>query len=118
LHGGPGRNRDWIDFGHAPATLDDQIARHRIVPVIALFPDGQGRGDRGRSLYVNAPDGRFRMEDFVVEDLVRWADATWRTIPSSRARVMIGLSDGASAAVNLAFRHPRVFGACGGLRVG
>ena len=113
LHGWPGAEGDWADGGHAADTLDSLIADGGIPEVIAVMPDGQGRGLLMRSLYVNSHDGEFRMEDFIAHDLVAWVDSTFRTLTEPRDRALIGLSDGGSAAVNLAFKHPDVFGACG-----
>src|SRR5437016_13813753 len=54
------------------------------------------------------------MEDFIARDLVRWVDASFRTRADSAHRALIGLSEGATGALNIAFKHPDLFGACGG----
>jgi len=110
LHGFPGRPADWFGLGHAGRTADSLIAAGAIPEVILIGPDGN-RGFFGRTYYANAYDGSYRVEDFMAEDLPRWADATFRTIPEARDRALIGLSDGGTAAVNLALRHPDRFGA-------
>jgi putative tributyrin esterase len=114
LHGWPGGAGNWPGHGRAGVTLDTLIAHHAIPEVIAVMPDGNGTGTLGRSLYLNAYDGRSNLEDFIVRDLVSWVDSTFRTRTDAAHRAVIGLSDGGTAALNLAFRHPRVFGACGG----
>ena len=113
LHGWPGGDGNWAGEGRAGETLDSLIASGRIPEAIAVMPNGNGVGLLGRSLYVNTADGRSRMEDFVARDLVDWVDRTFRTRADSAGRAVIGLSDGGTAAVNLAFRHPDRFGACG-----
>lgn len=110
LHGFPGRPNDWFALGHAGRTADSLIAARAIPEVVMIGPDGN-RGFFGRSYYANAYDGSYPLEDFMRGDLVRWADATFRTIADRRARALIGLSDGGTAAVNLALKHPDVFGA-------
>ena len=40
---------------------------------------------------------------------------TFRTRPDSLHRALIGLSEGATGALNIALQHPGVFNACGGL---
>jgi len=115
LHGGPGANTDFEAKGHIGALLDRLIARQAIPEIIALFPDGHGRGRLGRSLYVNSADGHVRMEDFLVHDLEAWADSTWRTRADAGQRALVGISDGGGAALNLAFKHPDRFRACAGL---
>jgi S-formylglutathione hydrolase FrmB len=113
LHGWPGGDGNWPGSGHAGDTLDSLIAGGRIPELIAVMPNGGGIGFLGRSMYINTWDGSSRVEDFVVRDLVAWVDRTFRTKAGPRYRGLIGLSEGGSAAVNLAFKHPDVFGACG-----
>jgi enterochelin esterase-like enzyme len=113
LHGWPGSENNWLALGKAAETADSLIARGAIPEGILVFPSGKG-GFLGRSLYLNSYDGSVRMEDYIVHDLVLWTDSTFRTEPDPRDRAIIGLSDGGSAALNLTFRHPDVFGACAG----
>jgi len=115
LHGWPGGDGNWLGQGRAAVTLDSMIASHAIPEVIALFPNANGRGILGRSMYLSAWDGSFDIQRVRVRDLVAWADSAWRTRPGPAARALIGLSEGGSAAVNLALRHPDVFGACASL---
>jgi putative tributyrin esterase len=114
LHGWPGGDGNWLGHGRAAVTLDTLIARHRIPEVIAVMPNGNGVGLLGRSLYLNSYDGRFRMADWIVRDVVGWADSALRTRAAPQNRAIVGLSDGGTAALNLCFQHPDVFGACGG----
>ena len=114
LHGWPGGDGNWSGQGHADETLDTLIDEHRIPELIAVIPNGNGHGMLGRSMYVNAADGRCNMADFISHDLVAWADSTLRTIRDRRARGIIGLSDGGTGAINLAFRHPELFSRCAG----
>ncbi len=112
LHGWPGSEGNWPGQGHAIETLDQMIAAGEIPDVIALFPDGGGPGLFGRSIWLNAAGGKWNMEDFVAKDLVAWADSTLRTRAGAKWRGVIGLSDGATGAMNFVLRHPDVFGAC------
>ena len=114
LHGWPGGDGNWPGHGRAAETLDSLSAREGIPEVVAVMPNGNGIGLLGRQEWLNSWDGRARMEDFVWEDLVRWTDRTYRTRADSAHRALVGLSEGASAALNIAFRHPNVFNACGG----
>jgi enterochelin esterase-like enzyme len=115
LHGWPGGEGNWPGHGHADRTADTLIATGRMPECILVFPNGRGRGLLGRSLYLDSVDGRSRVFTFVSDDLVRWVDSTFRTRPEPGERAVVGLSDGGSAALLLAFRRPDVFGACGGL---
>jgi enterochelin esterase-like enzyme len=113
LHGWPGSEGNWPGQGHAIVTADSLIASGRIPPVVLVFPNGEGKGLLGRSLYIDSYDGSSRMEAFLTQRLVRWVDSTFRTIRSPESRAVVGLSDGGTAAINLVFQHPEVFGACG-----
>jgi len=115
LHGWPGSEGNWPGQGHVLETLDRMIASGEIPEVLALFPDGGGVGLLGRSIWLNASGNRSNMEDYVVNDLPAWADSTLRTRPGAHWRAAVGLSDGATAAMNLVLRHPDVYGACGSL---
>lgn len=115
LHGWPGGDGNWAGHGHLLQTLDSLVGTRRIPEVIAVMPNGAGAGLLGRSFYVNSYDGASRMETFIVTDLVQWVDGAFRTRADSAHRAIVGVSEGASGAVNLAFRHPGLFNSCAGL---
>jgi enterochelin esterase-like enzyme len=115
LHGWPGGDGNWPGHGRAAQTLDSLSAHGAIPEMIAVMPDGNGIGLLGRQGWLNSFDGRARMEDMVWKDLVQWTDRSFRTQPDSLHRAVIGLSEGADAALNIAFKHPDVFNAGGGL---
>jgi enterochelin esterase-like enzyme len=114
LHGWPGSEGNLLELGRANATADSLIAQHEIPEIIMVFPNGAGSGLLGRSYWINSYDGRRRVADFVTRDLIAWIDGHYRTRPVPSARGIIGISEGGDAAVNLAFRHPDLFCACGG----
>jgi enterochelin esterase-like enzyme len=114
LHGWPGSEGNWFGLGHGAATADSMIANRTIPEVILVSPNGSGLGLLGRSLYLDSFDGASRIAEYILHDVVEWTDARFRTRRDPRTRGIIGLSDGASAALILGFRHPDVFGACGG----
>jgi len=113
LHGWPGSEGNWPGMGRATVTADSLIASGRIPPVVLVFPNGDGSGLLGRSLYMDAYDGSSNMEQFVTRRLVAWVDSTFRTQATPERRAVVGLSDGGTAAINLVLLHPDVFGACG-----
>jgi enterochelin esterase-like enzyme len=114
LHGEPGSNADWPNRCRIAPLLDELETSGAIPEVIVIMPDADGPGPGARSLYVNSDHGRFAMEDFIVRDVVDWADSALRTRPEASQRALVGVSDGANAALNLAFKHPDRFGACAG----
>ena len=113
LHGWPGSEGNWPGMGRATVTADSLIASGRIPPVVMVFPNGNGKGFLGRSLYLDSFDGASRMEEFLTHRLVPWVDSTFRTLASAGDRAVVGLSDGGTAAINLALQHPELFSACG-----
>ena len=113
LHGWPGSDGNLLSLGHAAATADSLIARGALAEFIMVFPNGAGSGMLGRSFWINSYDGRKRLEDFVTRDLVDWVDARFRTVRSASGRGIVGISEGGDAAVNIAFKHPDLFSACG-----
>ena len=115
LHGWPGSDDNWPDQGRCGITLDSLSEAGAIPEVIGVMPNGHGVGVFGRSLWLDSANGKSRMEDFVVHDLVSWVDTTYRTIPDAAHRAVIGLSDGGTAAFNLVMRHRDVFSAAGSL---
>ena len=115
LHGWPGSDNNWADQGKAGRTLDSLSANGEIPEVIAIMPNGHGVGLLGRSIWMNSFDGRSHMEDFVAQDLCAWADTTYRTIADADHRVVVGLSDGGTAAFNLLMRHRDRFSAAASL---
>jgi enterochelin esterase-like enzyme len=107
LHGDPGGYRDWLHLGAAD-IMDAGIARGAIAPSVVVLPDGNGEV-AAASQWANRWDGRDRVEDSVLE-LVALVDREYRTWPDRRHRAVAGLSEGGFGAVNLAARHPDVFG--------
>jgi S-formylglutathione hydrolase FrmB len=114
LHGWPGSQDKWFDSGHVAEVAAALRTSGEIPELILVCPNGNGRGLLNRTLYMNSQDGRVRMEDYIAHDLVAWTDATFRTCPAAASRAVIGISDGATAALNMVFHHADVFGACGG----
>jgi len=85
----------------------DSIMAAGIVPeLIIVAPNA--RNTYKHSFYVNSPvTGNW--EDYVVEDVVGFIDANFRTIPTASSRGIAGHSGGGNGALYLAMRHPQVF---------
>ena len=67
-----------------------------------------GTSNKGGAFYVNSPVSGY-YEDYVVEELVSYIDANYRTIANRDSRGICGFSMGGFGAFNLAFRHPDVY---------
>jgi len=88
-------------------SLDKHTNDGSLKEMIAVTASGVNRLDG--SFYVNSPiTGNW--EDFIFKDVVGYVDAHYRTIPKAGGRGIAGHSMGGFGALNLAMRHPDVFG--------
>ncbi len=106
LHGGGGSKDEWPAYGLVN-DVDQSIASKDIAPLIVIMP----QGDEG--YWVNWPNGGPRWGDYVVRDVRRQVDSTYRTLPDASHRAIGGLSMGGSGALQLSFDHPDIFGIVG-----
>lgn len=102
LHGGLGKSLDWIGRGDV-----EKITAGR--DVIVVMPEG-GIGGWYTDWWNGGRGGSPKYETFHVDELVRWVDTTYRTIPDRRARGIAGLSMGGFGAMSYAARNPAVYG--------
>jgi enterochelin esterase family protein len=90
------------------SMIDGLIADGKMQPMIVVMPDMSTA--YGGSFCVNsALNGNH--EDYIINDIVPYIDAHYRTLPSSNNRGIAGHCMGGYAAMYLAMRHPDVFGA-------
>lgn len=109
LHGVPGRPQAFTSILHVEIRMENLIRRGLMAPMVLVFPDGEINGSYfSDSEWANTRSGRF--ESYVLE-VVRQVERHVSTIPSPRARVIAGYSEGGYAALNIALHHPGVFGA-------
>jgi S-formylglutathione hydrolase FrmB len=98
-------------------TIVDALAAAPSPALGAVLVVVSGVNAFGGSFYVNSPvTGGW--EDAIVTDLVGYVDAHYRTSPTAAARGIAGHSMGGFGALNLAMRHPDVFGAAYALSPG
>ena len=80
---------------------------------IAVVPDGK------LDWWMDSPLlPKVRRETFVVNELVPWVDAEFRTLPQRQRRAIAGHSMGGQGAMRLGMRHPDVFGIVGNVMGG
>ena len=72
------------------------------LPLIVVMPDG------GRSYYCDAVEGP-AYETHIVQDVIRFVDQFFHTVPGRKGRVIGGLSMGGYGAVKLALKFPNLF---------
>lgn len=127
LHGLGGHERNWTQDGKL-----DHAADRLALDAIVVMPDGDDsfyidsarpidydrcRAD-GTGLFLpgeQPPDTtcvrKRSYETYIIEDLVGWVDARYRTIARRDGRAIAGLSMGGFGAMGLALRHPDRFAA-------
>lgn len=104
LHGMPGSPSEYLYGTDLVDFVDPEIASGAVQPFIAVMP-AAGPGDKYNGEWAG------QWENGLVADTVPWVDATLPTIASPADRVIAGLSAGGYGAVDIALRHPEIFGA-------
>ena len=102
----PGFGETTINGVTMPGELDAAFAT--LDPMIIVVVSGVTAA--GGSFYVDSP-ANGNWEQFITEDVVDYVDANFRTIPAVESRGIFGGSMGGFGALNLAMRHPDIFGA-------
>ncbi len=111
LTGFTGRGRMLLNDGTwepgLGGRMDALLADGRAGPAILAMPDCFTH--LGGSQYLNSPAlGRY--EDYVVEELVPFLDARYRTLADRAHRGVIGKSSGGYGAIMLGMRRAEIFG--------
>lgn len=103
LHGLPGSPSEFTYGTDLLGFADTAIASGTVQPFIAIAPAA------GLDHSYNG-EWAGRWEQSLVDQIVPWADAKFPTLPGPSGRVLAGLSAGGFGAVNIALRHPSMFG--------
>jgi len=114
LHGAPGNYKDWAGGGNASATADALIDTGRIPPTILVMPEGKANLTVDSEWANGAPPAP-QAESYLVQEVVPYIDAHYRTIAEQAHRASGGLSSGGYGGVNTTLHHPDVFGTAFGL---
>jgi len=103
LHGMRGSPEEYIAATQLPTFADTEIAAGRLRPFIAVLPAAGPN---------NEYDGEWagQWERALVDRIVPWIDGRLPTRPNAAGRVIAGLSAGGFGAVDIALRHPSLFG--------
>lgn len=108
LHGTPGTPGTMFNALGAGKIEDELVARHRMQPLILVFPNGSTSFLEDKE-WANGIQRSQQWETFVARDVVRAVDRRYRTIPTGAARGIAGLSEGGYGSLNIGFHHPRLF---------
>jgi enterochelin esterase-like enzyme len=92
----------WVRIG-APAAMDELIHSGQSAPFIIVFPE---------DLYWNIQQGT-RFGQYLLNDVIPFIDANFRTLPDRTHRAIGGLSRGGGWAFQLGLTRPDLFGTLG-----
>ncbi len=95
---------EYISLAQANHVLDYLIHLNRIEPTIGVFVPPVNR----TSEYAGNLQAKFTK--FIIEEIIPWVDARFRTIPSPDKRAVLGASYGGNISLWLGLNHPEVFG--------
>jgi len=94
---------------YLPAGYDTETKRYPVVIGKFLLVAVDMTTPLGSSWYVNSPvTGNW--EDFVIQELVPYVDANFRTLPSRDSRGIAGHFMGGYGAIRMAMKYPQDFG--------
>jgi len=116
LHGSPDSGNGWSRYGRAQEVVDRLITVEQYPPMIVVMPDGNGQGALGDSEFINAPANQknglpgLKIGTYITNDVVNWIDSNYRTVRTSRGRLIGGISTGGYGAANLGLQNPAEFG--------
>jgi S-formylglutathione hydrolase FrmB len=108
LHGHGGDETSWLDLGGLQEAADRMIADGRLPPSIIVTPSAKN------GWYVDN-QGAGRWQTALLDDLVAYVDATWRTDARGQARAIGGYSMGGYGALRFALLEPDSFVAAASL---
>jgi putative tributyrin esterase len=108
LHGAYGHFNDWL------SKTPDKTLLHRLADqynLIIVTPEGETF-----SFYLDSPVNKAsQFETYITKEVIEKIDNTYRTVRSSKGRVITGLSMGGHGALYLSGRHPELFAAAGSM---
>ncbi len=121
LNGGGGDENEWLNLGRASQILDNLIAQGKIVPMIAVMPNGhikqtaaQGESSLGFDVYGNHPISLDKNEfESSFNDIIDYIDKNYRTYADRKHRAIAGLSMGGYHTVVISANYPDKFGYVG-----
>lgn len=93
-----------------PEQFDRLVGEGAIEPLIIVLPDCWTR--YGGSQYLNS-SALGRYEDYLIDEIVPFVDANYRTLPDKAHRAVLGKSSGGYGALVQGMHHPDVFGVVG-----
>lgn len=111
LHGSGDTAESWTQVGATNLILDNLIAEKKAKPMIVIMPLGHAVpfGSAPEIARKNVP----LMEEYVLKDLMPWAESKYRVAAGRQNRALAGLSMGGGQTFNIGFGHLDLFSSLG-----
>ena len=111
LHGSGDTAESWTQVGATNLILDNLIAEKKAQPMIVVMPLGHAVpfGSAPEIQRKNVP----LMEEFMLKDLLPWAETKYRIALGRQNRALAGLSMGGGQTLNIGFGHLDLFSSLG-----
>lgn len=111
LHGSGDTAESWTQVGATNLILDNLIAEKKAKPMIVIMPLGHAVpfGSPPEIARKNVP----LMEEYMLKDLMPWAETKYRIASGRQNRAMAGLSMGGGQTFAIGFGHLDLFSAIG-----
>jgi enterochelin esterase-like enzyme len=106
LHGIGGDEGEWLKFATPDALFDGLIADGKMVPFIAVFPNGRAqKNDRAEgNVFASAPAFAVFERD-LLDDLIPFIEGRYSVRTDRESRALAGLSMGGGQTLNFGFAH-------------
>jgi enterochelin esterase-like enzyme len=101
-----GKGGDEKRSTHITRFVDAAVNAGQLPESIIVLPNG-GK----ESFYTNNPDGSWPIETMLIEDLIAYIDANYRTVSNRSGRALMGFSMGGFGALKFASKYPEKFAA-------
>jgi len=119
LHGSGGDEDAWADGGRVVQILDNLIAEERCKPMIVVMPNGNvdlaaapGADPQNPDVEPSANNTSSMLGDFessFMDEIVKYVDNHYRTIPNKSQRAIAGLSLGGLHTLFISLNNPKAF---------
>jgi enterochelin esterase-like enzyme len=111
LHGSGDTAESWTQVGATNLILDNLIAEKKARPMIVVMPLGHAVpfGSPREIAAKNTP----LMEEYLLKEILPWAEAKYRIAPGRQHRALAGLSMGGGQTLNIGLAHLDLFSALG-----
>ena len=111
LHGSGDTAESWTQAGSANLILDNLIAEKKAKPMIVVMPPGHAVpfGSPREIQAKNVP----LMEEYMIKEILPWAESKYRVAAGRQNRAIAGLSMGGGQTFHIGFGHLDLFSALG-----